>query len=121
MMIQAGKLESRIRIEKFVEVRDPDYNSVKKQWMPFATVWAQLLDVLPSKSESVQSTVEIAERPARVRMHYLAGITPDMRVVVLLANGEPERICEIVAGPAYLGAREGTELLVKDFGRQVTP
>lgn len=115
--MRAGDLDKEVRIERFTVTRDPYYNSEVRAWLPLDTVWAQVLDVLPSKSETQQNAVEITERPARVRMRFRADITPDMRIVLLGVGGVPDRICEIVAGPAEIGRREGIELLVKDFGR----
>lgn len=117
-MLQAGKLDKRVRIERSTVTRDTDYNTEVKTWVAHATVWAQVLDVLPSKSEAVQDAVQTAERPSRVRMHYRDDITPDMRVVVLGHGAKPDRVCEITAGPAELGSGEGIELMVKDYGRQ---
>lgn len=118
--MQAGRLDIRVRIEHFTTTLDPDYNTEVKTWAEFATVWAQVQDVLPSKAETIQNAVEIAERPSRVRMRYLAGIRPDMRLVILGGGVESDQICEIVAGPAELGRREGIELLVKDYGRTLS-
>lgn len=116
--MKAGILDRKIRILSYEVVgNDPDYNTEIKDWREVATPWAQVQDTLPSKSESVQQTVEIRERPARIRMRYMAGIRPDMRVVIVGVNGEPDRVCEIVAGPAELGRRDGIELLVKNYGR----
>lgn len=113
-MLKAEQMDREIRIEQFTETRDPDFNTPIKAWIEFATVWAQVQDVLPSKGETVQNTVEIAERPSRVRMRYLPGIAPDMRVVVI-GVGIPDRITQIVSGPAELGRREGIELMVKAY------
>ncbi|WP_225782665.1 head-tail adaptor protein [Xenophilus sp. Marseille-Q4582] len=117
MLIKAEQLDKQIRIERFTETRDPDYNTPIKTWETFAEVWAQVQDVLPSKAETLQEGVEVTERPSRVRMRWLPGIAPDMRVVIV-GVGEPDRITEIVAGPAELGRREGIELQVKAFNRQ---
>ncbi|QIL71666.1 head-tail adaptor protein [Diaphorobacter sp. HDW4B] len=99
----------------YVVTRDPDYNTEIKTWGVLDTVWASVLDVLPSRSETVQNAVEIVERPSKVRMRYRTDITPDMRLVIVGADGAPDRECEIVAGPAEIGRREGVELLVKSF------
>ena len=110
--MRAGTLDSQIRIERKVVTRDPDYNTEVVTWAEFATVWAEVRDVLPSRSESVQQSVDIAQRPSRVRMRYLAGITPDMRVVLLDDGNRP---AAIVAGPAEIGRREGIELMVTAY------
>ena len=117
-MLRAGDLDREVRIMVYeVTGRDPDYNTEIKAWREFAAEWAQVQDVLPSRAESVRDAVEINERPSRLRMRYLDGVRPDMRVVVLGGDGEPDRVCEIVAGPAEIGRRQGIELLLKDFGR----
>ena len=116
--MKAGTLDKQIRLLAYEVIgRDPEYNTEVKDWREVATAWAQVQDVLPSKAESVQDSVEIKERPSRIRLRYMAGIRPDMRVVIVGVFGEPDRVCEIVAGPAELGRRDGIELLVKDYGR----
>ncbi|MBB6578005.1 head-tail adaptor [Comamonas odontotermitis] len=118
MRLLAGDLDKEFRLLAFEVIgHDPDYNTEIKDWREVATGWAQVQHTLPSKSEVVQQGVEIRERPARVRMRYLAGIRPDMRLVIVGVDGEPDRVCEIVAGPAELGRRDGIELLVKNYGR----
>jgi SPP1 family predicted phage head-tail adaptor len=116
--MRAGALDARVRLETYTTTRDPHYNTEVKTWAAFATVWAQVQDVLPSKAETVQASVGVAERPCRLRIRWLPGVRPDMRVVILGETPDADRICEIVAGPAELGRREGIELLIKDYGRQ---
>lgn len=113
--MRAGALDRRIRIESKTVVQDPDYGTETITWATFATVWANVQDVLPSKSEGQSSGILIAERPARVRIRYLAGITSDMRVVEL---DRDNRVMKIIAGPAELGRREGIELMVAEYSTQ---
>lgn len=116
MTMKAEHLDKEIRLRAFEVIgRDPDYNSEIKDWVTVDTVWASVLDVLPSRAESVQDAVQIVERPSRVRMRYRADIRPDMRIVIVGVDGTPDRECEIVAGPAEIGRREGIELLVKNY------
>lgn len=115
--MKAEHLDKEVRIMGFVTTRDPDYGSEIQTWSAIDTVWASVLDVLPSRAESVQDAVQIVERPSRVRMRYRADIRPDMRIVIIGVDGAPDRECEIVAGPAEIGRREGIELLVKNYGR----
>ncbi|GAB2731541.1 phage head completion protein [Comamonas sediminis] len=118
MLLLAGDLDKEIRIMVYEVIgRDPEYNTEIKEWREFASGWAQVQDVLPSRSDKIEDAVQINERPARLRMRYLSGVRADMRVVVLGVDGDPDRVCEIVAGPAELGRRDGIELLIKDFGR----
>lgn len=116
--MRAGNLDKEIRLQAYTVIgRDPDYNTEIRGWETVLTTWAQVQDVLPSKAETVRDSVEIAERPSRVRMRFTQGITPDMRIVVVGVDGAPDRVCEIVSGPVELGRREGIELLVKNLGR----
>jgi head-tail adaptor len=110
--MKAGTLDRRIRIEAKTVTQDPDYGTETIAWATFATVWANVQEVLPSKSESQAEGIRIAERPARVRMRYLAGITSDMRVVWL---DRDNRVLKIIAGPAELGRREGIELMCAEY------
>lgn len=78
-------------------------------WEPVATVWAEVQDMLPSRGERLADGVNIATRPARVRMRWRADISGSMRIVM---DG---RIMQIVAGPVELGRRDGIELMVEDY------
>lgn len=108
-----GDLDQRIRIESKQVAVDPDYGTQTITWVTHATVWAQVQDVLPSKSAEAQANgLRISRNPCRIRTRYLAGITTDMRVV-LLSRGN--QVLQIVAGPAELGRREGLEFMAEDY------
>jgi head-tail adaptor len=110
-------LDRQITFEVQSVEQDEVYGTEKKIWIPFAArVPANVQDVLPSKSEAVKQGMKVANRPARIRMRYLAGITSDMRVVI---HGEIDRITQIVSGPAELGRREGIELVVEEYSVQL--
>jgi len=110
-----GKLDRRIRIEAKTVTQDPDYGTETIAWTTFATVWANVQEVLPSKSENQTDGIRIAERPARVRIRYLAGINSAMRVVWL---DRDNRLMKIVAGPAELGRREGIEIMCAAYSTE---
>lgn len=110
--MRAGQLDRRITIERPAMV-DGEYGPQPGGWATFAArIPAQVLDTLPSKSESVQQGLKMAARPSRVRIRYLAGVTSDMRIVV---HGPTDRTCEITAGPAEIGRREWLEFVVTEF------
>ena len=111
-MLQAGKLDKRIRIEFKQVVPDPEYGTETITWAEFATVWAQVQDVLPSKAESQVGSLRISERPARVRIRYRAGIDSTMRVIVLSRDN---RVYQIVSGPAEIGCKVGIEFMMENF------
>jgi SPP1 family predicted phage head-tail adaptor len=105
----ASKLDTRIRIERKTIIRDPQYGTEVVNWAEFACVWAEVKDILPSRAERMAEQIQIARRPARIRIRYLAGITPDMRVII------NNRIHQIIAGPSMLGRREAIELMVEEY------
>lgn len=110
--MRAGQLDRRITIES-PSVVDGGYGPQPGPWVAFAArIPAQVLDVLPSKSESVQNGLRIAVQPARVRIRYLAGITSAMRVIV---HGATDRTMQITAGPAEIGRAEWTEFVITEF------
>ncbi|KKC27337.1 hypothetical protein WP12_03935 [Sphingomonas sp. SRS2] len=81
----------------------------KGTWATIDTVWASVKDVLPSRAEKTGDTIDIAKRPARVRMDYREDITSAHRFKL------GARIMEIVAGPAEIGHREGMEFMVVEY------
>ena len=108
----ASKLSVRIRIERKTITRDPQYGTEEVSWTQFACVWAEVKDILPSRAERMAEQIQIVRRPARIRIRYLAGITPDMRVIIA------GRIHQIVAGPSMLGRREAIELMVEEHSTE---
>lgn len=122
-MQPAGQLDRRISIERKSVAQDANYGTESPTWVVFARrIAAQVQDILPSKSESVQQGIRIATRPARVRIRYMGGITSDMRVVVHSKRpSTSDRTLQIVGGPAELGRREGIELVCEEFSTGGNP
>jgi len=108
MLLDPGKLNRRIKIER--PVVDTSFSGAGSgHWTILATVWAEVEDVLPSRGERLADGLNIATRPARVRMRNRAGITPDMRFVM------GTRAMQIVAGPAEIDGGDGLEFMVEDY------
>jgi head-tail adaptor len=110
-MVDLGPLDQLVRIEYQGTVNDPDYGNQPGAWVPLATVWANVQDVLPSAGDRGES-VRVSDAPARVRMRYRSDVTASMRLV-LLHRGD--RVLRIVGRPAELGRRQGLELLGAEF------
>lgn len=113
--MRGGQLDRYITISRPVAVDDPIYGMQPGGWAVFATprIPAQVLDDLPSKSESTDGAVRIAARPARVRIRYLRGITSDMKVTLHDGeNASGDIDFQIAGGPAEIGRREWTEFTV---------
>lgn len=78
-------------------------------WETVSKAWANVQDVLPSRTERLADGINVATRPARVRMRFREDITPDMRFV------HGSRIMQIVSGPAEIGRRDRIEFMVEDY------
>lgn len=105
----AGQLDRRVTIMERAETQDSTYGTASVSWLPMATVWAQVQDILPSRAESTANGIEIANRPARVRMRYRDDVTTAHR---LSYDG---RTLRIIAGPAELGRRDGVEFVCEEL------
>ncbi|MCK9542478.1 MAG: head-tail adaptor protein [Novosphingobium sp.] len=110
--MRAGDLDTRITIEQRVETRDPIYNTPIYSWVTFATVWADVQDVLPSRAEKIAEGISIARRPARIRLRHLGGIDTTLRIKI------GSRTLGIIAGPAELGRHVGIELIAEELSTQ---
>lgn len=121
----AGDLDRLVRIERKATAADPEYVAPDAQfgtandvWLPLvvlpgspveaADLWAQILDALPSRSESVQQGLEVARNQTRVRMRWRNDVDSSMRIV---ERDGRQRTLQIVGGPAELGRREFMELV----------
>ena len=108
MKLDARKLDRRVAIER--PVTKPGFLSAGSgTWELVATVWASVEDALPSRAERLADGINVASRPARVRMRYRDDVTSAMRFVI------GSRIMQIIAGPAELGRRDGLEFMVEDY------
>ena len=111
-LIEAGRLKERVTVMHRIGTQDPIYGGYTYTWEPLATIWAEVQDILPSRSESIADSISIVRRPARVRMRYRDDLDSSMRLVV---NG---RTLNIIAGPAELGFRAGLEFMAEELSTQ---
>lgn len=111
MLLQAGDLDRRITFERLVQ--DNSFTGAGKAiWVPVATVWAQVREVLPSKGEQLDDGLMITNRPARIRLRYRTDISADMRILY------GDRVMQIKAGPVELGRRVGLELMAEEYSTE---
>jgi SPP1 family predicted phage head-tail adaptor len=108
----ASSLDTRIRIERKVVARDPQYGTEEVTWAQFASVWAEVRDILPSKAERLADSIQIGRKPARIRIRYLAGLAAEMRIII------DNRIHQIISGPATLGRRNAMEIMVEEHSSE---
>lgn len=118
-MIASGTLDRRITIEKKSTVKDAEYGSEETvAWLPVAArIPARAVDALPTvrRMERIDQGLETASQMTRIRIRYRSGITPDMRIVLHGKPGDPDRILQIISGPAEVGRREGLEFMTESW------
>ena len=109
----ASRLKDRIRIEQ--PVADSAFDGAGSgQWAVVQDdVAAEIMDMLPSRGERLANGINVATRPARVRLRYRTDIKPSMRFVQKRGDVDG-RVMQIIAGPAELG-REAVEFMVEDY------
>ena len=112
--MRGGQLDRRITIERPSTIDDPEYGPQPGGWALFGTARmpAQVMDDLPSKAEQTTAGLRIGDRPARVRIRYLLGVTSDMRMTL---HGEVDTVFMLASGGAEIGRREWTEFTVKAY------
>lgn len=93
-------LDKRITLDRRVTTQDATYGAAVESWAVFATCWAEVQDVLPSRSESVRQGLAQARSQTRIRIRYRAGVDSSMRVRF---DG---RTLQIIGGPAEIGGRK---------------
>ncbi|WP_084581783.1 head-tail adaptor protein [Sphingomonas azotifigens] len=108
-----SKLNRRVRIERPVPDTSLD-GAGSGTWALVKEVWAEVQDNLPSRGEKLADGINVAARPARVRIRFRDDVASNMRIV-LLRKKVPERVMQIIAGPAVLGNRDGLEMVVEDY------
>ncbi len=122
MMLDPGELDRCIRIER--PVTDTSFDGAGSgSWALVCEVAAGVRDMLPSRGERLAEGINVAARPARVRMRYREGIKAEMRVLIgrYLRNAEDavawhtDRVAQIVTVPAELGRRDALEFMIEDY------
>lgn len=126
--MRKGKLRDRIRFER--PVADTSFGGAGSgTWVKVCEVWAEVQDVLPSRGERIADGINVANRPARVRLGYRDGLAASMRILVGRnlkdAQGEPywqtDRTLQIISGPAEIGRREAMEFMAEDYNTAGNP
>lgn len=101
--MSAGKRDTLIVFEARTIATDPDYNTAEgEDWGEHSRAWAEVVDTLPSRAESLDDSISIQRRPARIRVEYYdgLGITSAMRISIPGGPALPDRTLRIIAGPA---------------------
>ena len=112
MPIQVPNMDTRVRIEARSISQDPTYGTDVVTWIPLATVWAEVMDVLPSRqqAEQTRAQLQVATQRSRVRMRYRTDVDSSMRCII---GG---LMHHIVSGPAEIGDRHSMiEVVVERY------
>lgn len=96
-----GALDRQIEIQQKTITQDATTGQDVETWAALATVWANVQDVMPSKSESVLSgSIETSINRTRIRIRWLSGLTSANRIKITYPD---VRYLQIVGGPAEIG------------------
>ena len=108
----AGRLTRLITIERKQVTQDAQYGTEIITWVPLAVLagspavaerfWAEVQDVLPSRSESVLQGLAVARNQTRIRIRWRNDIDSSMRITV---HGDTDVLYQIVGGPAEIRGR----------------
>ena len=113
-MISASDLDTRITFEARTEVQESAYGTMTVTWATHKTVWAQVMEMLPSRAENVTDNISMARRPCRIRTRYRSDLDSTMRIDI---GGRKLRI---ISGPAEIGRREGLEFMAEELSTEGT-
>ena len=107
------KCDEKVTIERLTGEIDQVYGTEIKVWTPFFTrYWANVQDVLPSRSEATTNGLAQSVRRARLRMRRNSAITAAMRVIL---HSRGDLVMQIVAGPAALDDRDHEEWMLEAY------
>lgn len=106
--LTASRLDSLVRLER--PQADGGFDGAGSgSWQLVDEIWAEIMDVLPSRGERLNEGVSIAARQARVRIRFRDDLTPAMRLV------KGARVMQIISMPAEIGRRDRMEFMVEDY------
>lgn len=115
--MKKGPLNRRLRIQR--PVTDTSFEGAGSgNWELVAEVWANVEDRLPSRGEQLGGGINVATRPARVRIRYRTGVDSSMRALIgHYKDGDwiTDRTVQIITQPAEMGRHDGLEFMVADY------
>lgn len=83
--MRAGRLTKRVTIQSQTESRGSALSDVTRTWTDLYTVWAHIEAV--SGTEYFRHQKTGADISTRIRIRYIAGIAPKMRVLFVSVEG----------------------------------
>lgn len=118
-----GKQTRSITVEKKQVTVDPEYGTQITTWVPLVALpgsptiaerfYAEIQDVLPSRSEAVLQGLAQNRLQTRLRMRWRDDIDSTMRVTV---HGDSDKIYSIISGPVeYGGRKDQLEMIIERY------
>jgi head-tail adaptor len=117
------RLNRLITIEVPPTSQDSTYGTATGAWTALAYLagsplvaekfWAEVQDVMPSRSESARQGLVVGKKQSRVRIRWRDDVTSAMRVTI---HGDTDKVCQIIGGPAEVGGgrKRYLELLIEE-------
>ena len=106
------RLDRRIKIEQKAVSQDANYGNEVVAWLPLATVWAEVRDVLPSRAEGYGRNLALARNQTRIRFRYRSDVNSSNRITLL---GTEQKVMQIISGPAEIGRKEYQEVMCETY------
>lgn len=120
--MNSAKYKHQITIERPSTV-DGEFGPQAGPWVPLVALsgsptvgerfWAEMEDVMPSRSEAVKQGLSVARNQTRCRMPWRDDVDSSMRVTW---HKDTDLVFQIVAGPADIGGRkEAIEMMLERY------
>lgn len=118
--MRRGNRNREVVIQRRSETQDEDDGTDVVTWVDHATVFAEVMDLLPSRAEGIDDSIDIARRPCRVRMLFRDDVDMTMRFKLPARSpGEGDRYLRIISGPAEIGGfRERVEFVAEQLSTE---
>jgi head-tail adaptor len=110
--MRSERYDTLISIEYKGEEQEPVFGTRATDWLRLCQGYAEVQDMLPSRSESVLQGARLARDQVRIRMRYRSDVTREMRII---AHRGTDEVYQIVGGPAMLGRQEALEMVCERF------
>jgi head-tail adaptor len=125
--MKSGAMDRQIGVWRKSTTQDATYGTEIEALVPLVAAagspvvperwWAEVQDVMPSRSESIKQGLNISALPTRVRLRYRSDIDSSM-LVDIYGDGDPVRY-SIIGGPAAIGGRkQRIELLLERYSTE---
>jgi len=127
--MRAGKYNKQVTFKQKVVTQEPVYGTDVVTWEPLVSegsppsaqkCWAEVMPVLPSRSEAVRQGLSLARDQVNMRVRWRSDVTADLRVII---HDVTDLEYEIVAGPVEVvdeGRRRVLEMTLEKFSTSGT-